>query len=131
MSKMPQKLQEWIDARKRYRLSDAHIQMARELGMKPSSFGKMTPNKDQQWKVSLADYIEHLYEKRFKRSALKFHELRKWLPEHQAEFRRDLHTATKTPENASPASRGTGCIRKTSTSSARSVAERANDSRSN
>ena len=69
MSKIPQKLQEWIDARKRYRLSDAHIQMARELGLKPSSLEKLTPNKDQKWKVPLADFIEHLYEKRFKRSA--------------------------------------------------------------
>jgi hypothetical protein len=30
--KMPEKYQRWIDARKRYNLSHAHIQMARELG---------------------------------------------------------------------------------------------------
>jgi hypothetical protein len=33
---MPNKYQIWIDVRKRYRLSDAHIQMARELGMNPA-----------------------------------------------------------------------------------------------
>jgi hypothetical protein len=30
---IPEKFQIWIDVRKRYRLSDVHIQMARELGM--------------------------------------------------------------------------------------------------
>jgi len=34
--RIPEKYQVWIDARKRYRLSDAHIQMARELGMNPA-----------------------------------------------------------------------------------------------
>jgi hypothetical protein len=33
---IPEKYQAWIDVRKRYRLSDVHIQMARELGMNPS-----------------------------------------------------------------------------------------------
>ena len=32
-SKVSQKLQPWIDARKRFRLSHAHVQMARELGV--------------------------------------------------------------------------------------------------
>lgn len=68
MNKVPQKLQEWIDARQRHKLSDAQILMARELGLKPSSLRKLTTNKDQKWKESLAEYIEYLYEKRFKRS---------------------------------------------------------------
>lgn len=33
--KIPDKLQAWIVARKRHRLSHAHVQMARELGMNP------------------------------------------------------------------------------------------------
>jgi len=33
--KIPDSYQIWIDARKRYHLSHAHIQMARELGMNP------------------------------------------------------------------------------------------------
>ena len=39
--KIPEKYQAWIDARKRYHLSHAHIQMARELGMNPNKFGKI------------------------------------------------------------------------------------------
>jgi len=34
-AKVPEKYQVWINARKRYHLSHAHIQMARELGMNP------------------------------------------------------------------------------------------------
>ena len=33
---IPEKYQIWIDVRKRYRLSDVHIQMARGLGMNPA-----------------------------------------------------------------------------------------------
>jgi hypothetical protein len=33
--KIPEKLQIWIDARKKYRLSHAQVQMARELGLNP------------------------------------------------------------------------------------------------
>ena len=36
-AKIPDKYQVWIDVRKRYHLSHAHIQMARELGMNPTS----------------------------------------------------------------------------------------------
>lgn len=57
-----QKLQAWIDARKRHRLSHAQVQMARELGMNPQKLG----NHDQElWKMPLKHFIEHLYRKRF------------------------------------------------------------------
>jgi hypothetical protein len=35
-NKIPDRYQIWIDVRKRYCLSDVHIQMARELGMNPA-----------------------------------------------------------------------------------------------
>lgn len=54
----------WVEARKRHRLSHAHVQMARELGMVPKSLRKVD-NHDQPWKLPLAEYIEELYEKRF------------------------------------------------------------------
>jgi hypothetical protein len=34
--RIPDHLQEWITARKRHRLSHAHVHMARELGMNPA-----------------------------------------------------------------------------------------------
>ncbi len=59
------KLRPWVEARKKYRLSHAQIQMARELGLNPKKFGGMSNHKQERWKAPLPDYIEHLYEKRF------------------------------------------------------------------
>lgn len=59
------KLRPWIDARKKYHLSHAQIQMARELGMNPKSFRKLSGDKQEPWKLSLPAYIEKLYKKRF------------------------------------------------------------------
>jgi hypothetical protein len=61
------KYQVWIDARKRHKLSHAHIQMARELGMNPKKFGKLDNHKQEPWKAPLPIFIEDLYFKRFGR----------------------------------------------------------------
>lgn len=65
--KLDPKLQAWIDARKRHRLSHAHVQMARELGMNPKKLGKIDNHKQQPWKAPLPEFISFLYEKRFGR----------------------------------------------------------------
>jgi len=64
---IPEKDQVWIDVRKRYRLSDLHIQMARELGMNPKKFGKIANEKQEPWKKPLPAFIEDIYLKRFGR----------------------------------------------------------------
>jgi hypothetical protein len=64
---IPEKFQAWIDVRKRYRLSDVHIQMARELGMNPKKFGKISNEKQEPWKKPLPLFIEDIYLKRFGR----------------------------------------------------------------
>ncbi|MCG8607584.1 hypothetical protein MJD09_21695 [bacterium] len=66
--KIPQKLQVWIEARRKYRLSDAQIQMARELGMNPKKFGSLANHKQEPWKTPLPEFIEALYLKRFGRA---------------------------------------------------------------
>ena len=62
-----QKLQAWIDARKRHHLSHAQVQMARELGMNPAKLGKLDSHDQGPWKTPLTEYIEHLYRERFGR----------------------------------------------------------------
>ncbi|MGD9202224.1 MAG: hypothetical protein PVI26_11715 [Chitinispirillia bacterium] len=57
----------WIKAKRRYRLSDMHIQMARELGMNPKKFGSLANHKQEPWKVPLPIFIEDIYFKRFKK----------------------------------------------------------------
>lgn len=59
------KYQVWIDARKKFRLSHAQIQMARELGMNPKKFGSLNNADQEPWKLPLAEFIEELYHKRF------------------------------------------------------------------
>jgi len=65
--KIPSKDQIWINARKRYHLSDVHIQMARELGLNPKKFGKLSNHKQEPWKLPLPDFIEDIYFNRFKK----------------------------------------------------------------
>jgi hypothetical protein len=60
-----QKMQAWIEARKRHHLSHAQVHMARELGMNPAKFGKIDNHKQQPWKLPLPQFIEELYFKRF------------------------------------------------------------------
>lgn len=62
---IPDKYKVWIDARKRYHLSDAQIQMARELGLNPRKFGKLANEKQEPWKKPLPEFIEEVYFKRF------------------------------------------------------------------
>lgn len=62
---IPNKLKPWIDARKKYHLTHAQIQMARTLGLNPKKLGGLANHKQEKWKMPLPDYIEHLYLKRF------------------------------------------------------------------
>ena len=63
------KMQAWIDARKRHRLSHAQVQMARDLGMNPAKLGKLDNHKQEPWKLPLPQFIEKIYLKRFGRRA--------------------------------------------------------------
>jgi hypothetical protein len=65
--KILEKLRVWIDARKKYHLSHAHIQMARELGLNPRKFGKIANHRQEPWKAPLPVFIEDIYFKRFKK----------------------------------------------------------------
>ena len=66
--KLKPKDQAWVDARRRFHLSHAHIQMARELGMNPKKFGGLANHKQEPWKVPLPDFIEGLYFKSFSKT---------------------------------------------------------------
>jgi hypothetical protein len=64
-ARIPQKLQPWFDARKKYRLTHAQVQMARELGLNPKKFGGLANHRQEPWKAPLPDFIEEIYLKRF------------------------------------------------------------------
>ena len=60
-------LEKWMVAQKHRRLSDRHVQMARELGLNPDKFGKIDNHRQEPWKAPLPQFIESIYFKRFKR----------------------------------------------------------------
>jgi len=41
----------WAEARRRCCLSDAHVQMARELGLNPAKLGKINNHRQEPWKA--------------------------------------------------------------------------------
>ena len=59
------KHQVWVDARDRFHLSHAHVQMARELGLNPKKLGQKANHRQETWKVPLPEFIEQLYFKCF------------------------------------------------------------------
>ena len=56
---------EWQEAKRRCRLSDEEIRMAKELGMRPRSLIKNIPAKSQPWKAPVSEWIRDLHAKRF------------------------------------------------------------------
>ncbi|WP_084268629.1 hypothetical protein [Oceanobacillus damuensis] len=56
---------DWAEAKKRCRLNQADIQMAKELGLKPKSLIKNIPAPNQQWKAPVKIWIRDLYEDKF------------------------------------------------------------------
>lgn len=69
MKNIPPKLQPWFDARQRFKLSAAEVQMARELGMNPTKFGSLANERQEPWKAPLGEFIGNCYRKRFGQEA--------------------------------------------------------------
>jgi len=67
MSNKAEKNKKWSEAKKKFRLSNMHIQMARELGMNPKKLAGLANHKQEPWKAPLPVFIEELYFKRFKK----------------------------------------------------------------
>jgi hypothetical protein len=67
LKRLPQNLQDWVEARRRHRLSHAQVQMAREMGMNPRELGKLDNHRQEPWKAPLPQFIESLYLKSFGR----------------------------------------------------------------
>jgi hypothetical protein len=62
---IPPQLRPWIEARSRFHLSHAQVQMARELGMNPKKLGGLANHRREPWKAPLPRFIERCYRDRF------------------------------------------------------------------
>ena len=67
MKETSAELQRWVKVKRLCGLSDAHVQMARELGMNPKRLTACSGAPDST-NVPLAQHIEDLYLRRFKRT---------------------------------------------------------------
>lgn len=55
---------EWAEAKKKCRLNEETIKMAKEMGLNPRDLIKNIPSKSEQWKAPVGVWIREMYEKR-------------------------------------------------------------------
>ena len=55
----------WLEVKRRCKLNNEEIQMAKEMGLNPKSLIKNIPNKNEQWKAPVKIWIRDMYEDRF------------------------------------------------------------------
>lgn len=58
---MAYKQELWDEAKKKCRISDEEIRMAKEMGLNPKSLIKNIPNKKEQWKAPVKIWIREMY----------------------------------------------------------------------
>jgi hypothetical protein len=61
----------WHDAKKKCKLNNEDIKIAKELGLNPKSLIKNIPNKSEQWKAPVSVWIREIQEERKRKSLLK------------------------------------------------------------
>lgn len=54
----------WAEAKKKCRLGEKEIRMAKELELNPKSLIKNIPNSREQWKLPVKEWIHNMYEDR-------------------------------------------------------------------
>ena len=62
---------EWAEAKKKCRLNDETLKMAREMGLNPRSLIKNIPNPSQQWKAPVSTWIREMYQERLDKARQK------------------------------------------------------------
>lgn len=61
----------WQEAKKRCRLNDEDIALAKRLGLNPRSLIKNIPSKSEPWKAPVKEWLREMDEKRQKKAAQK------------------------------------------------------------
>ena len=63
--------QMWQDAKKKCRLNNEDIELAKRLGLNPRSLVKNIPNKSEPWKAPVSVWLHEIDEKRRKKTEQK------------------------------------------------------------
>lgn len=61
----------WQEAKKKCRLNNDDIALAKRLGLNPGSLIKNIPNKSEPWKAPVKEWLHEIDEKRQKKAAQK------------------------------------------------------------
>ncbi len=61
----------WAEAKKKCRLNNEDIALAKRLGLNPRSLIKNVPNKSEPWKAPVKVWLREIEEKRQKKAAQK------------------------------------------------------------
>lgn len=61
----------WAEAKKKCRLNNEDIALAKCLGLNPRSLIKNIPNRSEPWKAPVKDWLHEIDEKRQKKAAQK------------------------------------------------------------
>lgn len=62
---------QWAEAKKKCRLNQETVRIAKEMGLNPRSLIKNIPNKSQKWKAPVHVWIREMYQKRQKKALKK------------------------------------------------------------
>ena len=62
---------QWAEAKKKCRLNNEDIALAKRLGLNPRSLIKNIPSKSEPWKAPVKDWLHEIDEKRQKKTAQK------------------------------------------------------------
>ena len=68
---MAYKQELWDEAKRKCRLGEEEIRMAKEMGLNPKSLIRNIPNKKEMWKPPLKACIHYMFEKRQRKSEQK------------------------------------------------------------
>lgn len=63
--------QQWLEAKRRCRLSDEDVQLAKRLDLNPRSLIKNIPSKSEPWKIPVSEWLHEIDAKWQKKSAQK------------------------------------------------------------
>ena len=61
----------WAEAKKKCRLNNEDIALAKRLGLNPRSLIKKIPSRSEPWKAPVKDWLHEIDEKRQKKAAQK------------------------------------------------------------
>ncbi|MEA1960514.1 MAG: hypothetical protein U9N81_04360 [Bacillota bacterium] len=61
----------WAEAKRKCRLSEEALNMAKEMGLNPKSLIKNIPSPKEQWKAPVEDWVRDMYDDRREKARAK------------------------------------------------------------